>query len=975
MDSFNSSKRTRDEFERDNQHNEVDVDSKKQHLDPTTELVTNVCKDIRRIGENANLTSQIDDISYISNPIVAEFEKIDKLRVSILNTLYSIIIEQPQKITSLSILILLCNAKNFLVSKYVIEFFHSKAQGLLDKISEEQEKKNEENKDEEMKDEVDENEGKEKEKEAKEIKKEENKEEILQEDAGVFNNLKSILKFLACLSPIIDNYSVINVFKQFLNLSIDLQKQSETRNGIAEEIFYNTLISVPYLLSNDTSEEAINHCNDLLEIASNFRIKDGAKTISLLQPFDSKLNNFSDKLPYNPEKMINVIYPSLVALQGEGKDWANLNGKLFLNFKELIDPIIETSLKNNVISNEIVKHSLPQLSLPSVGTLSTYKPHGLIDNLWYRNTRILFQVYNTTEFETVPAVNSYFGLVFKDLAFDILTNLSFNKNETAIQLSILDLYFAKNLFAPAGSSVDQLTMINNDNVSGENNPPLSTWKIEDIAVESILTMIFQLPNPLNYEIYYYTVLIACCRESPESIAPVFGRAIRFFYNNLETLDYELKIRYLDWMTIQISNFEFSWKWDEWVKDSQKFKNLKYHPKKNFIKNLIAKEVRLSNKNRIKESFVTVNPDPAATDKLILLDEFYQYLNISLFPNESKYIIDYDNELYGNNDELKEVLAKLEFERKEKLANNLTVSPQEELIYNFSNSGLPLHEVSNKVYDLIIANWKPNSEFYDLYKEISTNLEDYAAINSDKFLINLFFQTYAYIGSRSIYSVVSLLSRDIIKLKFLSGVEIKDENYQASEFQFPVVELTEEQFDNRQNWIIDSIFRIWVHQPQVVFLILEYLIEFEVLKPKYLIGKTLNLASNLIIENVSCMESVNRVLINFSKSSNDEFKILVLKLFELIVKNLNEIASTLGTNTSDEVSILKDFSDEESEDIELMNKVDNQWLFYEYKGLLKSYLRKFSIYNSGFIGEIEDLFKGIENEPVRNDTLNWLKELQ
>lgn len=164
-----------------------------------------------------------------------------------------------------------------------------------------------------MKDEVEEGEGKE-----NNGKKEVN-EDLQREDAGIFNNLKSILKFLACLSPIIDNYSIINVFKQFLNLSIDLQKQTESRNGIAEEIFYNTLISLPYLLSNDSSEEIINHCNDLLEIASNFEIKEGAKSISLLQPFDSKLNNFSDQLPYSPEKMINVIYPSLLALQGKIK--------------------------------------------------------------------------------------------------------------------------------------------------------------------------------------------------------------------------------------------------------------------------------------------------------------------------------------------------------------------------------------------------------------------------------------------------------------------------------------------------------------------------------------------------------------------------------------------------------------------------------------------------------------------------------
>ena len=125
---------------------------------------------------------------------------------------------------------------------------------------------------------------------------------------------------------------------------------------------------------------------------------------------------------------------------------------------------------------------------------------------------------NTTEYETVPPIETYLGLFFKDIAFDILTNLSFNKNETAIELSILDMFFDNKLFAPPGTSIDQLNAIYEDNKLGTNDPSLSTWKIEDVAVESILTMIFQLPNPLEVEIYYYTVLISCCRESPESIA-------------------------------------------------------------------------------------------------------------------------------------------------------------------------------------------------------------------------------------------------------------------------------------------------------------------------------------------------------------------------------------------------------------------------------------------------------------------------
>ena len=104
------------------------------------------------------------------------------------------------------------------------------------------------------------------------------------------------------------------------------------------------------------------------------------------------------------------------------------------DFKTHLDPVIQSALENNSISSELVKHKLPQLSFPSVENAS-FKSTS-IDKLWNDNPRYLFQVYNnTTEYETVPPIETYLGLFFKDIAFDILTNL-LQQNETAIELSI-----------------------------------------------------------------------------------------------------------------------------------------------------------------------------------------------------------------------------------------------------------------------------------------------------------------------------------------------------------------------------------------------------------------------------------------------------------------------------------------------------------------------------------------------------------
>ncbi|KAF6062870.1 MIF4G like family protein [Candida albicans] len=795
-----SNKRSRDDFEQDEGQfhdgpSHDSFDHKRHHIDPAQELINNICKDIRRLGEAGDIENLIADTNYISNPIVAEFEKIDNLRNSILSTIYALITEQPHKISAIANLILICNAKNFVIAKYVIEYLHSKMQTMLDS-----------------------------------------------QEGSVFNDIKNILKFLSTLTPIIEDNGIIQIFKQFLNFAIELQEQTEVRNGLAQEIYYNVLIAIPYVLSNDNSDDLKKSINELIELARNFKIV--AESATVLLPFDTRMGNF--ELPYIPKQMTHL------------------------------DP----------------------LSFPMYN--------------------------NTTEYETVPPIETYLGLFFKDIAFDILTNLSFNKNETAIELSILDMFFDNKLFAPPGTSIDQLNAIYEDNKSGTNDPSLSTWKIEDVAVESILTMIFQLPNPLEVEIYYYTVLISCCRESPESIAPVFGRAIRYFYNHLETLDYELKIRFLDWMSIQLSNFEFSWKWEEWVSDSKKLKDLKYHPKKNFIKNLIAKEIRLSNKKRIKDSFIDI-----VDGEVVNLDEFYQYLDISMVPDVKSYIISYDTELYGESS--RDTLIQLYEQKQEQLNSKSNIGAQNEIFFNFTNSELPFHETASKVYDFILTHWKSNTDFNELYKSV---LESITAPNNERFAINLIIQT--------------ILSRDINKLKFLSGAPI---DYVGDEARFEDLHFTEEEKQNRQNWIIEAVFRIWIHQPQVVFLILEYLIEFGIIDPKYILVKALE--SNLIIDNVSCMESINRIL------SKAESKELIIQLFTAIIDNLNKLE--LDKEKRVEIEEVTESN---------ATEVDKQWLFYEYLGLLKSYYRKYIIGDVECHDKVKEIVGQLENASAKDEILKW-----
>ena len=246
------------------------------------------------------------------------------------------------------------------------------------------------------------------------------------------------------------------------------------------------------------------------------------------------------------------------------------------------------------------------------------------------------------------------------------------------------------------------------------------------------------------------------------------------------------------------------------------------------------------------------------------------------------------------------------------------------------------------------------------------MSSHPAIDAETFTVNVFLQTYAYLGSRSIYSVVSLISRDKLKLKYLLGAPIDDKDYvPGSTFRFEERNLTQEQIDKRQNLAIDSIFRLWVNQSQMAFLLLEYLIEYKILQPIYLVGKCLSLETNLVIDNVACMESINRILESSYTTDRDEFNVLYQYLLERIIQNL----SLLAEGNNDEIKITTEFSDEEADDLEKMNVIDKQWLFYEYTGLLKSYLRKY-YEESTVTQQIQDL----TNEPAKQQIMTWIEEL-
>ena len=115
-------------------------------------------------------------------------------------------------------------------------------------------------------------------------------------------------------------------------------------------------------------------------------------------------------------------------------------------------------------------------------------------------------------------------------------------------------FFTQDTFVKRGTPFDKLRDI---------QPGSSAWKTEDVIIDATFSQIFALPTPEHRLVYYHSIITESCKISPGAIAPSLGRAIRFVFRGLESMDAELSYRYMDWLAHHLSNFEFRWKWAEW----------------------------------------------------------------------------------------------------------------------------------------------------------------------------------------------------------------------------------------------------------------------------------------------------------------------------------------------------------------------------------------------------------------------------
>ena len=190
----------------------------------------------------------------------------------------------------------------------------------------------------------------------------------------------------------------------------------------------------------------------------------------------------------------------------------------------------------------------------------------------------------------MPNIESLTGLLINDTIADVIDMLEYNKHDMAKCLYNLALAFPDHVFGGRAA------------YSEEVNDGLTKYSLEYSIMHTVFCRLLQLPVSIHSSIYYFAASMEIVKLAPKRFVPVLGKFIRSFFALVPICDGELIFRFIDWMSQQLSNFNFSYKWEEWIPI---LSQSTYHPQLVFIREVIQREVALSYSQRIKHTL----PEP------------------------------------------------------------------------------------------------------------------------------------------------------------------------------------------------------------------------------------------------------------------------------------------------------------------------------------------------------------------------------
>ncbi|KAI9677611.1 MAG: hypothetical protein M1817_006565 [Caeruleum heppii] len=379
-------------------------------------------------------------------------------------------------------------------------------------------------------------------------------------EAGSWRNVKLALRFLACLQSLFEGDGVLPVLEDLFSRAVELQTASSD-DALGLELVKIILLTIPYVLASPATG---------LEQQASALLEKTDIIASTPSNLEALVDPYSDSAGYEGREDASVISLLQKQLQSEATNGWKLDCLprpwKTISTDDEAEPLAAAS-----------KHTFPSLHVPDPPKQETQSLYPE----WF------FSVYAEQDIETVPSTNSLASSLIRDSLTDTINILDYNRNATAKFLIDVDCFFAPGTFVKRATPFDRLKEVEEGR---------STWKPEDVAVDAVFSLLFQLPAPEHKLVYYHAVLTESCKIAPAAIAPSLGRAIRFLYRHVDAMDLELGYRFTDWFSHHLSNFGFTWKWTEWV-DDVGLPTL--HPKKAFIIGALEKEIRLSFAQRIR----------------------------------------------------------------------------------------------------------------------------------------------------------------------------------------------------------------------------------------------------------------------------------------------------------------------------------------------------------------------------------------
>lgn len=385
-------------------------------------------------------------------------------------------------------------------------------------------------------------------------------------NAGDWKEFKLLLRFFACLQSLYQDDGIFTFLGQLFDTVVDLQSANEN-DVVGIELVKIILLTIPYALvagGSQFHEQAQQLLKNTGIVASN------------MVPIESLIHSYvGDEKPVEYQSTIGLLQAQLTS-EAE-------NGFVIRCLPRFDPQALRRAAEDDALPTAPQTHAFPSFTIPSPINPG---PRPVFPETY-------FSLFNNQDIDTVPTTADIASSLLRDAIVDTINQLDFNREMVAKFLVDVDCYWSIDIFAKRGTPFDKFRDFVGDDLK---------YKSEDMIIDAIFSQLFKLPNAEHKLVYYHALITQCCKVAPAAIAPSLGRGIRTIYKNLPVMDLELGYRFLDWFSHHLSNFEFRWRWGEWLEDLE-LPNL--HPKKAFILAVLDKEIRLSFAKRIRSTL----PEP------------------------------------------------------------------------------------------------------------------------------------------------------------------------------------------------------------------------------------------------------------------------------------------------------------------------------------------------------------------------------